>query len=241
MQIVPASWAFAIWIVIFLWQFAWVIYGWTFVCRPKTPRTIFAGVYYGYIPICILNVSWIFLWENEYAAASAAVLILSNLVFYPTIASLVFFLSRADGAKVYDIWLTRILVLNGLLFYATWTTIASLITLTSAVYFEGNVGGYTAPYISLSILSAIVVAYFVLENILFDHYLRYAFAVYPVVIWALSAVLASNWNSDDPSGPNIFSLVLLVLALVLSLLRIILFILYTIFRPLRPKPTNSVV
>ena len=75
----------------------------------------------------------------------------------------------------------------------------------------------------------------ILENTVFDRYLRYAFAVYPVIIWALSAVVANNWDTDNPTGPNIFSLVLLVLTIVLALLRIVLFIIFTIFRPLRPK------
>ena len=240
LQITPAGWAFSIWGVIYTWQFLWVIYAWTFVCRPRTPPTIFTAVYYGYVLICILNSSWIFVWGNAEVSGAAAILILFNLVFYPTIASLAFFLSRADGAKVYDIWLTRILVLNGLLFYATWTTIASLINLAAAVQYDGDVSGSTAAYIALSLLSATVLTYFILENTVFDRYLRYAFAVYPVIIWALSASLAKKYDRDDPSGVNIFSLVLLVVTIVLALVRILLFILFTFFRPIRPKSLTKV-
>jgi hypothetical protein len=74
----------------------------------------------------------------------------------------------------------------------------------------------------------------------FDRYLRYAFAVYPVIIWALSASLAKKWNGNDPSGVNIFSLVLLILTIVLALVRILLFLLFTLFRPLRPKNPPTV-
>ena len=175
------------------------------------------------------------MWGNAEVSAAAAVLILFNLVFYPTIASLAFFLSKADGAKVYDIWLTRILVLNGLLFYVTWTTIASLLNVAITVEYDGDASGSTAAYIALSLLSATVLTYFILENTVFDRYLRYAFAVYPVIIWALSASIAKKWSANDPSGVNIFSLVLLVVTIVLALVRILLFILFTLFRPLRPK------
>ena len=161
-------------------------------------------------------------------------------MFYPTIASLAFFLSRVDGAKVYDIWLTRILVLNGLLFYATWTTIASLLNLILALQHDGDTDSSTAPYIVLSLLLPTVITYFILENTVFDRYLCYSFAVYPVVTWALSASLAKNWVSSDPSGPNIFSLVLL-LTVLLAVLRIILFIVFTLLCPLRPKGANNVV
>ena len=226
--------------MIYTWQFLWVIYAWTFVCRPNTPRTIFTGVYYGYVLICILNSAWIFVWGNAEVSAGAAILILFNLVFYPTIASQAFFLSKAYGAKVYDIWLPRILVLNGLLFYVSWTTIASLINVAAAAEYDGDASGSTAAYISLSLLLAAVLTYFILENTVFDRYLRYAFAVYPVIIWALSASLAKKWNADDPSGVNIFSLVLLVLTVVFALVRILLFILFTLFRPIRSKTLTTI-
>ena len=227
--------------MIYSWQIIWVIYGWTFVFRPKTPRTIFAGVYYGYILICIINVTWIFVWNNGPIEATAAILVLYNIVFYPIIASLAFFLSRADGAKVYDIWLTRILVLNGLLFHASWTTIASILNITLGLLYKGDVDGTDAAYIALSLLLSVVLTYFILENTVFDRYLRYAFAVYPVVIWALSAILANNWDVDDPSSINIFSLILLVFTVILVLFRIIIFILFTLFRPLRAKSADTVV
>lgn len=177
------------------------------------------------------------MWGNELVAVAAAILIIFNVVFYPTIAMLAFFLARATSdAKLYDVWLTRILVLNGLLFYATWTTIASLINLTITVQYDADYNSSNAAYISLALLTATVITYFLLENTLFDRYLRYVFAVYPVIIWALSAVLAKKWNSDDPSGVNIFTLVLLIITVTLAMLRIVLFILFTVFRPLRNRP-----
>ena len=159
-QITPATLAFSIWGVIYTWQFIWVIYAWTFVCRPKTSQTVFTGVYYSYVLICIFSIAWIFVFGNIYFAEGAVILILLNLVFYPTIASLAFFLSKADGAKVYDIWLTCILVLNGLLFYVTWTTIASLINLAFAIQYVADSDGTTAAYVALSLLLITVITYF---------------------------------------------------------------------------------
>ena len=127
----------------------------------------------------ILNSAWIFVWGNEEAAGSAVILILFNVVFYPTIALVAFFLYRAYEAKVYDLWLTRFLALNGLLFYATWTTLGSLLNLTIAVQYDADYDGSNAAYIALSLLTATVITYFILENTLFDRFLRYAFTVYP--------------------------------------------------------------
>ena len=39
-QITPASWTFLVWNIIFITQALWVIYGWSFVFRPSTPRSI---------------------------------------------------------------------------------------------------------------------------------------------------------------------------------------------------------
>jgi hypothetical protein len=98
-------------------------------------------------------------WGNAKVSAAAALLILFNVVFYPTNASLAFFLSRANEAKLYDLWLTRILVLNGLLFYNTWTTIASLINLAAAMQYDGGVNGSTSAYVALALLTATVLTY----------------------------------------------------------------------------------
>ena len=114
----------------------------------------------------------------------------------------------------------------------TTKTIASLINLTAAVQYDADYNGSSAAYIALSLLTATVITYFILENTVFDRYLRYAFAVYPVVIWALSAVLAKKWRY--PTGVNIFIMVLVIFTTVLSIVRIVLLILYTAFRSLYP-------
>ena len=214
-----------------------MLYAWTFVCRPKTPRTIFVGVYFAFPLVCILNVSWIFLWGYLYITAASVILILFQFVFYPTIAMLAVYLYKVQSeAKVYDLWITRLLVLNGLLFYTTWTTIASMINLAIALQYKADVTPSTAACaVSLPLLTAAVITYFILENTVFDRFLRYSFAVYPVIIWALSAVLAANWGRKGASGANIFTLVLLILTVVLALTRIVLFILFTFFRPIKPN------
>jgi hypothetical protein len=89
-----------------------------------------------------------------------------------------------------------------------------LINLTAAVQYDADYNGSSAAYIALSLLAATVITYFILENTVFDRYLRYAFAVYPVVIWALSAVLAKKWSSSNPSGVNVFTLVLVIVTIV---------------------------
>jgi hypothetical protein len=57
------------------------------------------------------------------------------------------------------IWLYRMLVNNGLAFYATWVTIATFVNLTIAISYKwSNTSTVTSSIISLSIIT--VVSYY---------------------------------------------------------------------------------
>ncbi len=155
---------------------------------------------------------------------------------YPTIAVLAVYLERVRGlATRVDVWLTRILSLNGLCFYAAWTTIASLVSVSIVAQHSSHHSPSDSGTISLVLLTVTVIVYFLLENTLFDKFLRYVFSVYPVVIWALIGVLSKHWSDDDAKRNNIYTLVLLLVVCLLSAVRIVLFIAFTIFRPLEKK------
>ena len=62
--------------------------------------------------------------------------------------------------------------LNGLAIYTTWTTIASLINLATALTYSGGVDQRAACLTSLSLLVIIHCTWFILENFVFDRYVR---------------------------------------------------------------------
>ena len=197
------------------------------------PRTIFTGVYIGYTIVNALDISWLYIWGNLYLDAASAVLFLFQVFYYPTLAMLVGYLYKVRSkAHKIDVLLTWILPVNGMFMYATWTTIASLVNLAAAVQYSHNVSGTDSGTISLSLLLAALVVYFILENTVFYHFLQYVLVVYPVVIWALSAVLAAHWGKEGEERNSQFSLGLLTVTIVLFIIRLIIVLIFSVIKPL---------
>ena len=136
-----------------------------------------------------------------------------------------------------NLFAIRAIVQNGLAFYATWVTIATLLNFAIVLTYWANVDMSVACTVSLSILLVEVLIYSVLENIVLERYLRYTYGVWLVVIFALCGSLAQNW--DATSRNSIYSVVLLGLAAVLFLLKIVLSIWRAFKRPLYVTDLSS--
>ena len=135
-----------------------------------------------------------------------------------------------------DKFLTRVLPMNGLCLYNTWTTIAVLINLTAAVQTTTSISDENMATISLTILLLALLTYFALENTILDNFgFRYVFTVYPVVIWALAGVLEAHWGKIGEERNNIYTLILLGIAIMMFAAKLILVPIYIKFRP-RPEP-----
>ena len=227
--------------MIYAWQALWLLYAWTFACRPNAKRTISVGVYAGFSLVNAINITWTYLWGNFHIVPCAVALIAINFVFYGTIGVFVVNFHKIQyEAKCIDRWLTRVLALNGLLFYNTWTTIASLINLTAVVQYKAEekwLPGIDAATISLSFLVGALVFYFLLENTCGDRYFRYVFSVYPVVIWALLGVLANLWRESFDENTYIypFAIAVLCLAGLLVVIRAVLFVCFSVYRRQRVR------
>ena len=96
--------------------------------------------------------------------------------------------------------LTKVLVLNGLSLYATWTTIAGLVNFSIVLQYTFDIDPSTVGTVTLALLSAVILLYFSLENTVLDPYSRDAFTVYPVVIWALIGILGKHWGVPGNGG-----------------------------------------
>eukprot|EP00062_Callorhinchus_milii_P004061 gi/632942733/ref/XP_007886570.1/ PREDICTED: uncharacterized protein LOC103175372 [Callorhinchus milii] len=183
----PAGWTFGIWGVIYLWQALWIIYSLTGLCRRKAQAWIHSVVPYPFFIIWIINnlfnIGWIFLWDREYLITALVFLALIAFTNYTALFFSYYALNKQGPwlqkhSKV-DLWLVRILVQNGIVVYATWPTIATLLNFA----------------IELT---------FCLENFVLDKYVHYTLTVYPVVIVALSGFLNNNFNINSPSRNNIY-------------------------------------
>ena len=231
-QVTPAGYTFAIWGIIYVWQALWTIYAWSFVCRPNATRTISTGVYWAYAVANSLSIAWLYAWGNEHINFALPLLILFNVFIYSAIGMLWvhFYRVTSEVKSKVDLVLTWALPVNGVMLYATWTTIASLINLAVVVQYSEHFSAVNSGMISLVLLSATVLTYFILENTVFDRFTRYVFSVYPVIIWALIGELEAHWKQDNHGRNGIFTLVLLIVVIGLAVVRIGLLI-YTWNRP----------
>lgn len=252
-EITPDYWTFSIWGIIFAWQALWILYGWSFFLRsvflkgPAFMGTISLIVYPLYTIANALNIVWIYLWGNDLPQAGFPILIIISFFLWCAIAVQVYYLykiahtlpdQRLTWFKI-DYYVTQGLVVNGLIIYATWTTIATLVNFTIVLQYYGDDYDATdVATVSLVLLIVELAVYFTLENTVLDRFLRFSFLVYPVVIWALSGIVSGHYDDDEESDRNhIFSLVLLILASILFVARIVLWIFFLIFRKDTPSIT----
>ncbi|XP_011675072.1 uncharacterized protein LOC756072 isoform X2 [Strongylocentrotus purpuratus] len=218
--VTPAGWTFLVWAVIYIWMLIYIIYILTTVCRRNKNGPVYMNppvVTANFLAVFSLNLAfnivWLFLFSRREFAWSLADSCMLAFTVYVCL-----WLNHRNVEKYRDVmetnhkvdlWCNRILIQNGLAVYATWTSIATLINLSIALTYLADVKNLSSSLISLSILTAEVVVYFVVDTFYWDRYLRYTFTVYPTIIWALSGVLSENWDPD--SSTSIFNAVLLAL------------------------------
>lgn len=103
---------------------------------------------------------------------------------------------------------------------AAWVTIASLLNIGMVLTYSFNVPMPTSCALVLAALLIISLLWFVLQNFTFQPYLNYTYSDWPVILWALSASLAKNWDPSNISAR--FTLGLLVIVIILFIARVIL-------------------
>ena len=191
---------------------------------------------YGFTNIC--NIIWIYLWGNEYPQVAFPFIFLIAVSLWTAVGIEVVYLYKqppsSDHTKWFklDFYVTQIVVVNGLAIYGTWVTIATLINFSIVLQYYADLDGTDVGTAALSILSFLLLLYFVLENTILDRFLRLVFIVYLVVIWALSGVFSAHFGDDDENRRNsIFTLVLLILTIILFIIRAILWVMFAFFRP----------
>ena len=236
-HITPSGWGFSIWGVIYAWQGLWTIYGWSLVIRPSLPIIISPSSLIFYVYANISNITWLYLWGNGFPQCAFPSAVLIGVFLYTAIGYQAVFLywkttivEELQNYKV-DLYLTRILVLNGIAVYATWITVATLLNFTVVLDYYADMSSADAGTVGLSLLAVEIIVYFTLENTILDLYVRPVVMVYPVVIWALSAVIDAHWGDDDEERTNIFALILLILSIILFVARIILVVAFCYLRP----------
>ena len=231
-DITPANWTFLIWAAIYIWQAVWIMYTYTALCRQGidgylyySPNYLPPMFYLFYILSLLFSMAWVFLYDREFIHYSTACLALVTFTAYLSLVFSYRALQRHLAGMYknnlrFDIWATRLFVQNGIAFYATWVTIATLLNFNSALVYLAKVEMELCGTIILGILTAEICVYFIVENFICEKYLRYTFSVYATLAVALTGILHAHW---DPTKRNaIFSAVIAGLAGLFLLLKIVL-------------------
>ena len=247
LEITPAGWTFSIWGIIYTWQGLWLVYGLSTICR-----RVNNGPYIYMLPIMspfiylvytftnVFNVAWLFAFDRQeliWALVTIAMIpftlgicmFLSFKNLYERLA----FLNKQGASK--EVWFIRLLVQNGLAIYATWTNVATLINLAMVMTYRGSLSVEDASTVALGILTFEILLWVLLENLVFDKYVRYTFSPYITLVMALSGVVAKNFDLEMTERNSIFSLALLVAAVFLLIMKLIIMIYRHFKQPIIPS------
>ena len=226
LEITPVGATFSIWGAIFAWQVIWILYTVSTVFRSGPATNILQNKFFiAFIANILTVIAWLFTWARAEGVISFVIILLGQIFLDAAIAFACYDLRVfLDDQKVYsqgkvDIWSQRFLVQNGLLFYGTWTTIATLIN--TAVVFAYYIGTSTkvASLISLSLLGFLAITWFMLENFVIQKYAEYTFSAYVTLIIGLTGILVNIFNDDKLIGG--ITLGLLILSGIFLIARII--------------------
>lgn len=235
-DITPAGWTFSTWGIIYTWQGLWLLFNVVIIFIKnangdgylyQTPLVLSPVVHLIYLSNLGFNIAWLFLFDSELFSVGFGVLVLIVITLYiPIILThkstyeAIPYLNRNQAC----LWAYRILVLNGLPFYATWVTIASSLNFSIAMTYEWQTqiprDTQTSGYIALAAVTLILIIYFALDLYIFEKYLRYTYSVYLQLFIAFAGVLSKHWAARK--GTAIFVLVLLIFSAVVFLVKIVL-------------------
>ena len=240
LDITPGSWAFSIWGFIYTWQALWHIYGWSFVCRPKATRSISLVTYWLFGVANLANIIWVYLWGNYQIVAALPFIIAAPLFLILSLSFTAWRTYKATSAlqkshwTKADLWATRILVHNGIAFYATWVSIAWLLNAAVVAHYFGSLSLTDAGTLSLSLLLLEILVWFLLDIVLLDRFTRYIQSVYIVLFVATTAIVTEHWNRADEEPRNHqFALALVLLVAVLQITKIVLTIVFAFVRKIK--------
>lgn len=224
-EITPAGWAFSIWGVIYIWQALWIIYAIASIFRKTEKGPRYRDPVLLSIPLLVcyllnqgLNVTWMFTWDRHFIEVAAGVLCAMVVTLYVCLFCSYRSLANAKVTLIKqgrgsDIWMTRILVQNGLGTYAAWCTIATLLNFATALIYRtsGAISQQDGCSIALGILAAVFVLYALKDWFLTDKWTRYTVTPYVVLVYALTASVAKNYEAGARN--TVLTIVLLAIGI----------------------------
>ncbi len=160
------------WGIIYTWQALWLLFNVVIIFvrdnegdRIYNKPAVLTPIFHLFILInFLLNTVWLILWDRLEFTAGFVVLFLMTAAIYVAIVISHLNTYRAElSVQRWVLWCYRILVNNGLAFYATWITVATTLNLAIAITYnwvsDSDKGSpfwkSTSGIIGLSIITAV--------------------------------------------------------------------------------------
>ena len=240
LQVTLLKWTFMIPIPAAIWQVLWMLYAWSFVFRCKTPCTISWTMLLLYTCSDIGKIIWFFLWGNSHPQIAFPFVVLVLVFSISAIVMQVVHVNKLTPTlqtqckyKI-DLWITRLLVINGMVVHATFVSFVALLNFGIILQYFADVSPITTGAVIVWLATVTVLAYFALENTVLKRFTRFIFIVYPTLIWVLSGVLSAHWGQEDPNTNPVLTLLLLLLVIILFIARVSI----TVFPLLQRSPAG---
>ena len=238
LMVTPSDWTFAIWAVIYLWQFAWIIYVLYLCYRYEMKQIIIGRLFYIFFILAnVLNALWIITWCHQYIICSGIILVSLTICLCTsvTVASYYIMVKAAPAWRCYDYsdeipcWLNRrkqfiliFLLLDGVACYAQWTLIASCLNIGVILRFKGGLTNETASLITLGLLTFLMITYWYFDfHQKFKKISRFVYTPYAVLSVAFCGIITKHGlDLNQLHLTSIVSLALFVVACMVFLLKL---------------------
>ncbi|XP_052803429.1 uncharacterized protein LOC128233673 [Mya arenaria] len=252
LSVVPAGWAFGlIWGIIYVWNAIWFIYAFTTICRRVGSKYIYQlnilppAFYVVFMLNNVIVTAWLFLWDRLYLNWA-----LLDIAFTPFTLYICLIISfrglynniqrlEENGASK-EIWFVRLFLQNGMAFFATWVSIATLLNFAVVLTYYWGVAMQASSSIVLGILCFEVIVWFILDHFVFDKYVRYTLTPYIVVVVALVGSYLKNYDLDDNYRNSIFIVALLAFSSLVLLLKFVIMFVRARTRPIAGTVSDEV-
>jgi hypothetical protein len=116
--------------------------------------------------------------------------------------------------------------MNGLGFFAAWTSIATCLGFAQFVSFDCAVETTLADTLALVVIGILFGVFFLIENFIWPKYPLHLFTPWIVVNLSLLGSVIKNWKSSAPTRNNIISLALLIVVFLFAIVKIFMFVLH---------------
>ena len=212
---------------------------------------VYSSIMYGsYCLSHFCNVAWLFAFDGKKLAIGLPIIALQ----FTTLAIALFFACKRlyqqlgnlikSGLNV-EIWLIRMLIQNGIAFYAAWVCVATVLNLGLVLTYKTGddvtdiaVQPDVSGTVFLAIVAAALIAWFVSDIIFLDNYTRYVFSPYITLTVASAGIVQKNYNLDTAYRNSVFSVILLSFAAVFLVAKIVILVWRHLKQPIQPASTE---